>query len=335
MCGGALMIISKKKLFFSFILMLQFSFDEIVEEIYFIVNDEIITKMDYEEREQVAAKIYFQQEKIFGDTAKQQVISNMIFTLLIKQEAKKNGIIITPQQVSNQIRTIIEMNDLGSIENLINILPSQGLSWDQFYSMQEISLYNQYLQGKLGSIIEPSEKEIKEYYQKNKEEFRIKETLPHISLIFIEKEKGMSFMEISKIAAEAKNLKNQLDKDPSQFEKLATEFSDDYKTKSSGGLQGWVTLSDFTEEPKLWKKINQIGKNEISDVLDTKKGFYIIKVNDLKATGYLPLSKARNLIIQNLAIKKREKALDQKLTEIKLNAVVEKKTENFPNFIFN
>ena len=330
------MTINKKKLFFPFIVsILKFSFSEIVEEIYFVINDEIITKMDYEEKEQIAAKIYFQQGKIFQDADKQQIISNMIFSTLIKQEAKKNGIVISAQQVSNQIRTIIEMNDIGSIENLISILPSQGLSWEQFYSMQEISLYNQYLQGKLGSIAEPSEKEIKKYYQENKEEFRIKEKLPHISLIFIEKQKGMSFMEITKIAAKAKNIKKQLDKDPSQFEKLAKEFSDDYKTKSSGGLQGWVTVSDFTEEPNLWRKISQIDKNEISEILDTKKGFYIIKINDLKATGYLPLSKARNLIIQNLVRKQREKALEQKMKEVILNAVIEKKTKNFSNFIFN
>ena len=63
--------------------------------------------------------------------------------------------------------------------------------------------------------------------------------------------------------------------------------------------------------------------NTISEVIQTPYGFHIIKVTDRKAAGQQPYEKIKSQLIQYLTAQAQVKALEQFLTMLKSQAVIE------------
>ena len=68
------------------------------------------------------------------------------------------------------------------------------------------------------------------------------------------------------------------------FEKIATEKSDDSHTKKRGGKAGLVSKNDKRFErlglEKLVEEAFKLKKNDVSQPIETKNGYYLVKVTD-------------------------------------------------------
>jgi peptidyl-prolyl cis-trans isomerase C len=134
------------------------------------------------------------------------------------------------------------------------------------------------------------EGEVKEYYEQNPHYFQLPERvkLRHIA---VETEE-----DAQKILASLK--------EGTDFAEIARERSI-HSSKEKGGDLGWV------KKGKTLPEIEEVGfelkKGAISDIIQTKTGYHIIKVEDRKEAGSLPLAdvedKIKRLLIQ---IKQRQ-----------------------------
>ncbi len=158
-----------------------------------------------------------------------------------------------------------------------------------------------YLRKEALDSIKVSPEEVKNYYDKNKDQFKVGEQVK-ASHILVATE------------AEAKAVKAKLDKGES-FKKLAKEKSTD-PSASRGGNLGWFGKGmmdpDFEKAVFALKKVG-----DVSEPVKTKFGWHIIKLTGRKAASIRPLDKVKALIEQKLMQDKQKKAYDDILAKLK------------------
>lgn len=144
-----------------------------------------------------------------------------------------------------------------------------------------------------------TDEEIKSYYEANKNRF---ETLPAIKARHILVRPDPKAADQEKAKADAKKKITDLlpkAKSGAKFADLAKAFSQDPGSARQGGDLGWfqkgVMIKAFEEAAFA------LNKGEVSGVIETEFGFHIIKVEDKKDGGYLPLKEAEPSIKQALA----------------------------------
>lgn len=144
-----------------------------------------------------------------------------------------------------------------------------------------------------------TDEEIKSYYEANKNRF---ETQAAIKARHILVRPDPKDADQAKAKADAKKKITDLlpkAKSGAKFADLAKAFSQDPGSAKQGGDLGWfqkgVMIKAFEEAAFA------LNKGEVSGVIETEFGYHIIKVEDKKDGGYLPLKEAEPSIKQALA----------------------------------
>jgi len=126
----------------------------------------------------------------------------------------------------------------------------------------EDTLRNSWYLSKNMKKIKIEDKEIEDFYKQNEIFFNIKPKV-NIDLIEVKNEKTGKKVLLK--------LKNGQD-----FNKLVEEFSI-HKSKKNGGHIGWVNPNISSME-YLWIPFMKLKNNEVSDLIKTKNGFFIVKL---------------------------------------------------------
>jgi len=138
--------------------------------------------------------------------------------------------------------------------------------------------------------IELNQEEIKEYYDKNQEDYKRID----ISKIFIrfdvnEEDAKASALSKAELVSKRANAGES-------FEELAIEYSDDPISKKKGGKVGYINQGRFTEE--IDKEIFILKKGEITKPFEVQGGYLIIKAN--KEPDYPPYAQVERMIRSEL-----------------------------------
>lgn len=148
------------------------------------------------------------------------------------------------------------------------------------------------------------QKEIEHYYTKHQKEMFL-ESPVQIKLrhILFKVQEGAASPLVEK---KAREVKEQLEKDPTQFEKLAKEHSEDKETAAKGGMLGFVARGD--KDQAFWRAALRLQKdNAISDLVYTDKGIEILQRVERKSPTYKPLEKVQKDIEKVLLRQKFKK----------------------------
>lgn len=160
-----------------------------------------------------------------------------------------------------------------------------------------------------------SDEEVKEYYEKHKDQFTQKEQVK-ARHILVKVPAGANEDEWKKARKKALDIKARAEKGE-DFAKLAKEFSDDPGTKNRGGELGYFGKGRMV--PEFEKVAFSLEPGVISDPVKTIFGWHLIQVEDKKASQVKPLEDVKSFV--------RQRALQEKKSEMleKLLADVEKK----------
>jgi peptidyl-prolyl cis-trans isomerase D len=140
-----------------------------------------------------------------------------------------------------------------------------------------------------------SDKKIDSYYKANKfKEFLETPVQVKVRRILIKIEEGDN---VAAIEQKARNIKEQLDKDPSLFAQLAKEQSDDQESASQGGLIDFFKRGQGQYDPAFERAAFRLKKDgDISDIVATREGLMIVQRVARKAANYKPLEKVHDQI---------------------------------------
>jgi len=120
----------------------------------------------------------------------------------------------------------------------------------------------------------PTENQIQDYYQKNKEKFVLVERV-HVWQIFLPISDDLSKKEIELVKKKAESISSDLSKGKLTFDKAARQYSDHEASKYNGGYLGLVKVDDLKTE--VQKPLMALAEGKISKPIKTDDGIHILK----------------------------------------------------------
>lgn len=199
-------------------------------------------------------------KKTMGELMRENTLENLISLEVIKQDAKKNKITVSDEEVNKELDNMKKM--YGGEEQFKKVLEANKMGMDELKEYISTNLLMRKYQEKMLKDLEPKEDEMKAYYEKHKDEFKTVEA----SHILVETEK------------EAKAIKKELD-GGADFAKLAKEKSKDTQSAKNGGSLGSFGPGQMVKE--FDEKVFSMKPGEISDPVKTQFGYHIIKLDKI------------------------------------------------------
>lgn len=191
-------------------------------------------------------------------------------------------------------------------------------------------LKNQTLQPRLDSI-DLTEKEIKEYYKKHPEKYT-RPSRSRFALLFLSTHTDMSKEKQNRRFDRLKEARKKALKLPTStqgFGQLAITHSEDQSSRYRGGDVGWY----IQERPSRWEsevlnagfKLTQIG--QISNVVTTSKGYYLVKLLDRRPALLSPFKKVSAAIRHTLLLEQKKEMQRTFYQEIRDATVIKRYPE--------
>lgn len=296
----------------------------VVEQIVARVNNEIITLSDYQKAEQElkaeAAKDCqaCTSDKIQAEIKDQEkdLLRGLIDNALLVERAKDMDINVDNDLVK-QLDDIRRQNNLATMEDLQKAVESEGLAWDDYKTqMKNDLLRNQVIRQEVAGHMDIGADEIKQYYEAHKEEFDLPEQV-QLAEIFLSTE-GKSAEEIAAVRTKAEDLHSRVAKGQ-DFTQLAEKYSEG-QTAKNGGEIGTFKRGEL--EKDFDDAVFKLGKGQVTDVIQAKTGFEILKVVEHYQAGLQPLSKVQDQIQNRLYMQKMQPALRDYLAQLREQSYV-------------
>jgi len=184
-------------------------------------------------------------------------------------------------------------------------------------------LTREYLERVVASGVSVSEEDIKKYYEENSERFSLREQV-RARHILIRVNAQMD--EAAKLAARKKaaELLAQVGAG-SDFATLAQDHSEDMMSRNRGGDLGMFGHGQMVPEFETAAFALQPG--ETSDIVETKYGYHIIRVEERQEDSVKPLEEVRQMIEPTLLSEKKREAVDKFIQQAMQDAKAEVDTE--------
>jgi len=173
---------------------------------------------------------------------------------------------------------------------------------EEYNIFKNKEIINHYKKENIKKLSKVSEKELKDYYEKNKSEYMTDEKF-EVREIFV-KDESLANEILTKIQM------------GEMFEKLSDEYTERYNKKKVKGYLGFISNKQYGKIGKIAEKLK---KDEVCKTpIKHKDGFSIIKVYDKKDAELKDFDKVKHTINRKLQSKK-EKEVKEKLYKKLLN----------------
>jgi len=264
-------------------------FSQDIQAISAIVNDEVISRYDVQQRVQLIVStsgIKPTQENISRLEA--QALRSLVNEKIQLQEAEKLDVPSSEQEVGLMLERIANGSQMSG-EEILELINSQGVRPDTLLNQIRAELlWNKIVRGRYGSYVNVNDDEVSIVYDRTIES--IGRDQFEISEIFLG-------YEDSKEEEDANILANRLVeqlREGASFSAVAQQFSQS-STSGQGGYIGWVAEGQLDNE--VINAIKNLDKDGISNPINSTGGYYIIRLNDItKAGGKNPLRNQYDLV---------------------------------------
>jgi foldase protein PrsA len=184
---------------------------------------------------------------------RQQVLDQMINDTVIAQQAEKEGIKVTDNDVNARLAQMIQ--DAGSVDKLNEYLKQNQITLADFCSQIRSNVVGEAMLNRVTSALPTKVEQV------------------HVRQILVS------------TAAQAQQVKKQLDAG-GDFAALAKQYSLDESSKTNGGDLGWAPKGRF--DPQFEAVAFQLKVGQVSDVVQTQFGYHLIKVEGHESARELP-----------------------------------------------
>jgi len=234
---------------------------------------------------------------------------NIIERVLLRQEAKKNGAKIPASDIEAAFAKLKEQYEKP--QELY-----EDFHVDSDEKIKELIELQMRVQHKINDIYaavpEPSESEIREYYDQNRERFQSGEQVRIAHIV-----KYVNWQTDETAAFEAITRAHDELQRGTPFEAVVDQYTD---CADSGGDLGYVVPGQLVEE--FEDVVFNLSVGQVSDVFRTRFGFHVAKVYDRKPPAVPPLQEIRRQVTEEVKEHKREQALGDYLDKLRSQATV-------------
>ncbi len=292
----------------------------VVEDVIARVNDQIITRSEYEAAEGQLLQDSRQQNLSEADLEDHlhNLLRDMIDEQLLLSKGKELGI-TGDAETMRELDDIRKKNNLASMEALEKAAAAQGVSFEDFKQhIRDQIIRQQVVRDEVGRHLNMTHADEQAYYTAHAADFTVPEQI-HLSEILIPTAENATDADIAAAQAKADGLAAQL--------KGGAKFSDLAKT-SSGGPTASVggDLGDFKRGALgdiLEKATFSLPVGGDTAPIRTRQGFVILHVDSHQAAGVPPITSVEEKIQEALYFQQLQPALRAYLTKAREDAYME------------
>jgi peptidyl-prolyl cis-trans isomerase SurA len=273
---------------------------DLVDRVVAVVGDSIILDSDIKEQ--------IERRRAFGETIptdpealsdlQRQELDGLINELLILQAAKRDSILIAPEDIQSQVNAAVAEQErrFGGRPGFEEALRREGLSLEQYRrtverGLSRATLQRQYM-GRVQQDRRPppvSDAEVRAFFEERAAELGTRPaTIEFEQLVIIPR----ASEEARRAAREEAEAVRQRVLSGEDFTQLARRHSADPGTRERGGELGWFRRGRMV--PEFDRVAFSLRTGEISPVVETSFGFHVIRVDRIRGAE----RQARHILIR-------------------------------------
>lgn len=251
------------------------------------------------------------------DSFRSQAFSNLVNFQLLMHEADEKGITVADSELQERTDEIVGSYD--SEEQFYERISQLGMNREAFESRltKQIRI-DKLIEMETSSMEAPTGEEVREYYDSNSAQFEEPEQVraSHI-LIKVDQEDDEESRQAKK--EKLQGILNDI-RNGASFAEQASLYSEG-PTKSKGGDLGFFGKGDMVEPFSNAAFSMEIG--EVSDIVETRYGYHIIKVTDRKQARTVPFDEVQDRISGYLESNQKNEAINEYLTRLREEADIQ------------
>lgn len=299
------------------------SADTVVEEIIARVNNQIITRTQYQHEQQQLKDECQHQDATHPeqncDDGDKDVLRGLIDRQLLLEKGKELGITADTELIK-RLDEMRKQMKLDSMEELEKAAQAQGVSFEDFKdNLRTEIITQQVIQREVGGHVNIGKEEEQRFYDQHKAEMAHGEAVKLSEILVSTDQAGDDPQKLEAAKTKAETLLKQV-RAGGDFAEIAKKESQDPSAAQGGDLGGF-------ERGKLAKQLEdmtfKMKKGDVSDVVRTKQGFVILKVTDHVMAGTPTFAEAEPRIQEALYMKKLQPALRDYLKKLREEAYID------------
>ena len=143
----------------------------------------------------------------------------------------------------------------------------------------------------------PTDDQIKEFYDKNKDKFVLGERV-HVWQIFLKIDKGMDKAVIAALEKKAEDIRARIKQGKIDFTSAAFQYSEHHPSRENGGDMGLIKVSEL--KPEIAKSLMALKEGELSQPIRSEEGIHILKRGAVLPQQNVSLEQVRGQLIKAL-----------------------------------
>jgi len=299
------------------------SSEALVDRVVAVVNQEVIMLSDVERwsrsfQEEIQTEDRLERRERIQEVFR-RVLEKLIEEKLIDQEAKKSGIKVTSKEIEGAIEELRHQNAVDQ-ENFEKLLAAEGLTLEAFKKeIEKRILRTKLIQGAVKVESKAGEKELRDFYQKNMDWYRIHESYRTSHILFLVP-KEATRDQIREIRKKCQKVLEKI-RGGEDFGEMVFLYSEDTVSRKDRGDLGYFKRGELL--PALEREAIQLRVGEVSGVIRTEFGFHLIKLLDRKGGEPPPFEEIKEKVQADYYGKEMEKAFQQFLSKLKGKSIIE------------
>lgn len=295
--------------------------DGVVNRIVAVVNGEVVTLHDLEKNLEMGLKGAGAKQTLgAGEQRKaleKALLDSMVDSILIRQEAKRLKIEVTPADVQARIKQLEDEQGLTH-EEFVVVLKKRGMDFEEFKAkLRNKILENRMLRIMVRDKVVVTDEEIQDYFKRHKAKFKISKTV-HLKLLSLPDRKGL---EAARQALESGQTElsqlGQKDQLHSSRPSSGAEFQSRVQVNDLGILN-WKDL-----RPQWQELLAGLHSGQMSQIFPLGDQYAVLYVQELDSKGKSALDKVKDRIYKKLYARKLEQRYKQYINQLRSKAVLQ------------
>jgi len=289
----------------------------VVEDIIVRVNDQIVTRSDYQRADQTIQN-EAQRNGFDVNVSRQNLLRDLIDKQLLLSKGKELGI-TGDNELIKQLDEIRKQNHLESMEDLEKAAQTQGVSFEDFKQAQREAIITQsVVREEVGRHLQLTQADAQKYYQTHKAEYSQPESVK-LSEILIPTPENADAAQVAAAQKLADDIEAKL--------RGGADFAETAKASSGGptAAQGG-DLGSF-RRGALAKPLEDqtfvLKQGEYTAPIRTKQGFVILKVTEHRQAGTPTFEQVENQVDEGAYMEKMQPALRAYLLKLREEAFID------------
>lgn len=282
-----------------------------------ITQKELAKELDFHLQRFSRQGVQLSKEQM--DNLKNKVLENLIDREILYQESQKAGIKVDNNKIDEELLAVKKR--FPNKDEYKKALSAMKISENDIKKqIKEKLAISELIDMKITKKIVVTDKETKDFYDNHPDLFKQPEQV-RASHILIKVVAGADQQKKSQAMEKIKKIQKEL-KGGQDFAVLAKKYSEDKGSSANGGDLGYFSRGQMVkpfEDAAFGLK-----PNEVSDIVETRFGYHLIKVYDKKPGKIMAYDEIKNLLTERLQQEKTQQEAVKYIADLKKTAKIKK-----------